>query len=210
MPRDSTGAVTAGGTAWKIQIEGGLGADITVGKSQETGGSGGDLYELRCTGNVGGAVRVYGNVGTFACDGAIESAVDIEGNLTRLNAGQGTSEAGTIDVGGDLGRLYSYRRRGRRRWAREGLRSGGDVLGDITVGGKAWLVSAAGDLADASISANEIGVLTVRGSIRSVNQEWIRSLLAGTTFYISDSTWRGYISDGFPHVFDGTVSVQIG
>ena len=207
---DVGAAITVGGTAWLIDVGGQLQADVQVGANKEAGGAGGDLYELRCTGSVAGAVRVYGNVESFVCDGAIQSAVAVDGNLMRFDAAEGISTKATIDVGGDLGQSYSYKRNGKRRWATLGLSSGGDVLCDVTVGGKACLIDVAGDLVDASIAANELETVKVAGTIRSAAPEWIRSLLAGASFHISDSTWSGYVSDDLPYVFDSSVTARVG
>ena len=98
----------------------------------------------------------------------------------------------------------------RRRWATEGLSSLADVQGDLTVGGKAWLIDVNGDLSGASVAANGIATVVVAGRITSTSQEWIRSVLAGSSFYVSDSTWSGYISEGVSHVFDGGVTAWIG
>jgi len=52
--------------------------------------------------------------------------------------------------------------------------------------------------------------VTAAGHIQSAEAKWVRSLLASSRFYTSDSTWSGYISDSAPHVFGGTVTAQVG
>ena len=207
---DLGGNLTVGGTTWTIDVTGHVLGAVRVGTSAETGGLGGDLGSFHSTGNVSAGVTVYGNVEHLLCEGRIESAVSVDGDLTRMDAHGGTSAEGTIDVTGDLGRLYSYRRRGRRRWATEGFWSGGDTRGTITVGGTAWHIDVRGDFAEASVTADTLYRVTVDGRITSTIPQVIRSLLAGSTFYVSDATWSGTITAGSPHVFDGAVTARIG
>jgi len=167
-----------------------------------------DRAYINSTNGLEGKIEVTKN--DMTGDGDTDDEEDTSGNVSRLHVQNGTAAGATIDVAGDLGRRYSYRRRGRRRWAIEGLWSGTDVRGNVTVGDTAWLIDVTGDLVDASIAADEIDSVRVDGTIRSTNPEQIRALLVGTTFYVSDSTWAGYIGDGATYVFDGTVTAQIG
>ena len=160
--------------------------------------------DVDTTGSVGG-FYVYG--------GAIDAAVHIEGSVTEFQAHHGTTAAGTLTVDGDLGGLRLTRRRGRRRWVPVGFWSGGDVMAHITVSGVASLIDIDGDLVDASINplaatAGELETVTVSGQIHSTGPQWVRAAIG--TFYISDTTWSGYITATTPHVFTGPVTAQIG
>ena len=198
---DLQGDVSVNGTAQKIDVDGRIAGRINIGR---------DAGRIVANG-VEGAITVHGNVGHLESLGQIQAAVNVDGDLWRLDAHQGTSADGNITVGGDLGRQYRIRRRGRRRWVTEGLWSGSHVQGDITVAGHAWKIDIDGDLVDASInrdrgSAGTLESVTVSGRIRSSSPEWVRSSVG--PFLISDSTWSGYLAAGDSHVFGGTVTAE--
>ncbi len=161
-------------------------------------------------GHVAGAISVGGVARLIDIDGQLQAALTITGDAERLVLDQGTSAAGDVTIGGDLGQQYTIRRGGRRRTVSEGLHVRGDLQADVTIAGKAWLIAVAGDLADADLTANELDTVSVTGRVRSTTAQSIRSLLPTTTFYIIDSTWAGYITAGNAQVFDGTVAAQIG
>ena len=106
-------------------------------------------------GDTDDAVDTSGNVDAlyvYSTSGQIQQAVHIEGDAKAINAYGGTSADGDITVDGVLGGMQSYRRRGRRRVRLTGFWSGGDVLGDISATGEAYLIDIDGDLANASIA----------------------------------------------------------
>ena len=170
----------------------------------------GHALQIAIDGHVAARVDVDGDVGTFTCGGQIQSAVSIGGDLTDLTAEGGSCATGTLEVDGDLGTRYRRTRNGRRRWITLGLWSRSSWQSDVTVGGTAWLVDVDGDLADATVVAQELGTVRVSNRIRSTHPETIRSLLATSPFYLSDSTWAGDIVADSPQLFDGTVTAQVG
>lgn len=133
---DVGGAISVGGHVWKIHADGHIQAPVTIGASADT-------IEAH---DVTGAISVGGDARSIHLHGQIQAPVVIGGNVDMIDAGRGTSANGTIAVTGDLGAVWAYRRRGRRRWVTTGLQSGGDVRGAVTVGGKARKIDVDGQI----------------------------------------------------------------
>ena len=133
----------------------------------------GDLESL-AMGVFSGAVDVDGDVGSITAHGEVAGSLAVGGNLNRLDAHEGISAEGSLGVGGDLGRSYRVRRRGRRRWVVEGLQSGSDVMGDVSVGGTAHTMAVDGRIggtveigsdADSIVANGMEGAITVHGNV---------------------------------------------
>ena len=200
---DLAGTLTVNGKVHRVDVQGQIQNAVVI------GGGASSIVAGRGT-SATGRIEVAGDVDTLVVSGQILASIRIGGNAGRIDASDGTAAGAAIEVGGDLGRQYPRRVRGRRRWVTEGLSSGGDVMGDVTVGGTAWKTEIAGDLVDATISAQTLTSVTVAGAIRADGPELIQSLLAESMFYIRDSGWAGYVGGGTVHVFGGTVIAQVG
>ena len=145
---DVRAALTVGGQAWLIDINGQLQGAVDVGSS--FAGAGAALHSFSADGGstAAGTLTVHGSAGVVQFGdfrkftGRADGAIKIEGNVNRVDLYAGSAVSGTIDVQGDLGRRY----RRRRRWRTEGLYSGGDLRGALTVDGQGWLIDINGQL----------------------------------------------------------------
>jgi len=182
------GAVTVDGQAWLIDIDGQLQGAVEVGdaftatdvdplalQAFSADGGSSDTGTLTVHGNAG--TVQFGDSGTNV--GAVDALVKIKGNVNRIDLYGGSTASGTIDVDGNLGRQYSRKRGGRRRWYTEGLSCGGHLAGAVTVGGKAWQIIvddevqstvevgdvAGGDLGYFSCAGTMSADLTVHGDL---------------------------------------------
>ena len=218
-------ALTVSGSANSIAIDGGTTAngDVTVGKALGSFTAGGTTFAGDL---VAGSITEAFINSTNGLQGKIEVSkeVDVDGDDTpdttgntgsvgKLHVEHGTDASATVTVEGDLGGTETYRRRRRRITRLVGFWSGDDVMGDIAVSGTTHTIDIVGDLVDASINpspaaGSELVSVTVSGEIRSTAQESIRA--ANGTFAVSDSTGSWTVAAASPHVFDGTVTAQIG
>jgi len=217
-------ALTVGGNALSIVLGNGTAAagDITV--TGELGGlsAGGTSFAGDLSAGQTGTVTIAstngleGRITVTQSDTDGDGAADTTGNLSKLHIDHGIAAGATIDVAGDLGRRYSRKKRGKRKWYTQGFSTGtnANVMDDITVRGTALLIDIGGDLVDASINptltaAGQLGSVSVGGQIRSTATEWIRSSTG--TFQIKDSTSGGWQQIGASEwVFDGTVTARVG
>jgi len=198
-----------------LRCEGDLTGNLTVND---------DAVRVHVAGDVTGDVNVTGQLGAWFknrsgrrtrwtstglwAGGNLTGALTVGGDAARIRVAGNVD--GAVDVTGQLGAWLRNRTGYRKRWVSTGLRCGGNVTGDVTVGRAAAIVDIDGGLTGATVRANALGWLVVVGQITSVGPEFIRSLLAGSRFYVSDSTWSGIISGAALHVFDGTVTARIG
>ena len=191
-----------------------------------TGGfrAGGDVLRMDVTGDVNGQLDIGGDLGIWLkrrahgskrwtaiglwVGGELTGGVQIGDDAVRIDVVGNL--AGDIDVTDDLGGQLRKTTNGRRRWVWSGLWTGGSVTADLTVGGVMQIVDIDGDFAEASVRAIELRVMIVDGRIHSLGAQLVRALLPSSQFYISDITWSGYVTAGNPHVFDGSVTAQIG
>jgi len=165
----------------------------------------------------------------YVANGPIAADLNVAGTLSRLTARRGIAQGATINVAGDLTRLYSY---GDLAGTVEAtgaistlyvsgaeltgavnaasLRSltvrGGDAVGaEINLAGGLSSAYLTGNMTNTTIETDTIGRITVRGLISEDGTDGDTDEIhaAAGTFYIRDATWRGTISAATDHFFNG-------